>query len=127
MQQSPPKGRVLVVDDSRDTVDLLVHGIQMLGYSCATAVDAHEALRVAREFKPHVALLDIGLPEINGYDLAAKLREALGESLVLVAVTGYVRDSDRERALAAGFAAHVAKPFDLDDLRGLLAEIVPPM
>lgn len=119
--------RVLVVDDSQDTVDLVVHGLETGGHTCATAVDAFEALRVAAEFKPEVALLDIGLPGIDGYKLATQLRAALGESLVLVAVTGFVRDSDRTRALSAGFAAHVAKPFDLDDLRALLAEVAQAM
>lgn len=117
--------RVLVVDDSRDTVDLVVHSLRTIGHTCATAVDAAEALRVAVEFKPNVALLDIGLPGIDGYALAAQLRETLGDSLVLVAVTGFVRDSDRARSLAAGFAAHVSKPFDLDDLSTLLAELAP--
>jgi len=126
VQTSQSKGRVLVVDDSRDTVDLLATGIGMLGYETAIATDAHEALRIAREFKPKVALLDIGLPGgVDGYELAARLRAVVGDSLVLIAITGYVRESDRARAIEAGFDVHVAKPFDLDDLRNLLAELLP--
>lgn len=126
VQTSERRGRVLVVDDSRDTVDLLATGIGMLGYETAIATDAHEALRIARDFKPKVALLDIGLPGgVDGYELARQLREAVGDSLVLVAITGYVRESDRVRAIEAGFDVHVAKPFDLDDLRNLLAELLP--
>ncbi|MDP2273474.1 MAG: ATP-binding protein [Archangium sp.] len=115
--------RVLVVDDNEDAADLLAYALQNIGYQTRTAYDGASALRVVDSFRPDVALLDIGLPVMNGYELAQKLR-ALVElrPLRLVALTGYGQDRDRDRAREAGFDAHVVKPVDLTQLAALLDE-----
>ena len=114
--------RVLVVDDNEDAGQLLADLLQVLGYEARTAVDAPSALAAARDFTPDVALLDIGLPVMNGYELAEKLR-AEGQRIPLVALTGYGQESDRQRSSAAGFAAHLVKPIDVDRLAAVLAEL----
>ncbi|HEX9103862.1 MAG TPA: PAS domain-containing protein, partial [Polyangia bacterium] len=119
----PPRhARVLVVDDNEDAGQLLVDLLELLGYEARTAVDGPSALVAARDFQPNVALLDIGLPVMNGYELAARLR-AEGRSIPLVALTGYGQESDRQRSSEAGFAAHLVKPIDVDRLAAILAEL----
>ena len=90
--------------------------------NASTALDPAEALLVAGRFRPTVAILDIGLPVMNGYELAAELRVLLvAEPPRMIALTGYGQSGDRDRSLAAGFHAHLVKPVDLDDLLGALA------
>ncbi len=105
--------RVLLVDDNPDAVETLEEALALLGYEVVTARDGPSALRVARERPPTVALLDIGLPVMDGHELAIQLREMLGPSLHLVAITGSGQDHDRERSAAAGFSAHLVKPVQL--------------
>jgi PAS domain S-box-containing protein len=119
---SPRNVRVLVVDDNEDAGQLLVDVLQLLGYEARTAVDGPSALEAARAFTPDVALLDIGLPVMDGYELAAQLR-AEGQRMPLVALTGYGQESDRRRSTDAGFAAHLVKPIDVDRLAAVLAEL----
>ncbi len=114
--------RILVVDDNVDGADMLTEALEMLGYRTATAHDGPGALRVAASFAPHIALLDIGLPVMNGYELAERLREQWRD-LKLVAITGYGQESDRERSRLAGFHAHLTKPVDLEGLSNLLAKL----
>jgi signal transduction histidine kinase/CheY-like chemotaxis protein len=115
--------RVLVVDDNEDAVEMLVDALASKGYPTRHAHDGPTAMRVCQEFKPHVALLDIGLPVMDGYELAERLRQLPGmETLRLYAVTGYAQESDRKRARAAGFARHFVKPLDLDVLDGVLRQ-----
>ena len=115
--------RVLVVDDNEDAADMLVDALASKGYRTRHAHDGPGAIRVCQEFKPHVALLDIGLPVMDGYELAERLRQLPGmERLRLYAVTGYAQESDRERSRAAGFDRHFVKPLDVDVLDGVLAE-----
>jgi CheY-like chemotaxis protein len=93
----------------------------MLGYDAHAAPDVPSALRLAQEKRPDVALLDIGLPQMDGYELGQRLRQLPGlDALRLVALTGYGQASDRERSRALGFAAHLVKPIDLDALGTLL-------
>jgi CheY-like chemotaxis protein len=93
------------------------------GHEVAVAYDGPQALSVARAFQPNAALLDIGLPVLDGYELAEKLRELLpGRPLRLVAVTGYGQDTDKRKSSAAGFHAHLVKPIDLRALMALLDE-----
>jgi CheY-like chemotaxis protein len=88
------------------------------------AHDGPEALAAAKDFLPDVALLDIGLPGMNGYELARAMRDLLGDSTpVLVAVTGYGQDSDRKQSSAAGFAHHLVKPIDLQGVGALIASL----
>jgi PAS domain S-box-containing protein len=114
--------RVLVVDDNADGADMLVEVLGGLGYRAAVAHDGPEALRVASEFVPHIALLDLGLPVMDGYELAARLREQWRD-VKLVAITGYGQDRDRERTRRAGFQAHLTKPVDLEKLAKLLLSL----
>ena len=106
--------RVLVVDDNRDAAELLAEALELEGYQTRVAFDGPSALRVAAEFRPELAFLDIGLPVMDGYDLARRLR-ALGQGpLVLVAVTGYGQPADRARSVEAGFDEHLVKPIGID-------------
>jgi CheY-like chemotaxis protein/nitrogen-specific signal transduction histidine kinase len=116
--------RVLVVEDNADIRESLGLILGMWGHRVEFAFTGREGLNRARDYKPDVALIDIGLPELNGYDVARGIRSentVWAKSVTLVAVTGYGRDSDRERALAAGFDAHLVKPIDPDVLAHTMA------
>ena len=115
--------RVLVVDDNEDAAGLLAQVLEALGYSTRTAPDGPTALEVAAAFDPEVALLDIGLPVMDGYELAGRLRASRpGRPLRLIAVTGYGQESDRARSRDAGFEAHLVKPVDLAALRRVMEQ-----
>jgi signal transduction histidine kinase len=110
--------RVLVVDDNEDAAVMLQHALGSLGYLVEVAPDGPSALEACRTFSPDVALLDIGLPVMDGYELAQRLRELLVNSgrvpsLRLLAVTGYGQETDRARSVDAGFHEHLVKPIDL--------------
>src|SRR5262249_55027778 len=112
---------VLIVDDNRDVVDTVSRLLSIAGYETRTAGDAVAALSIASNFRPRVAILDIGLPVMDGYQLARELRASLGEDLTtLIALTGYSQANDRERSREAGFAHHLAKPVDADELLRVL-------
>ncbi|MGZ5201108.1 MAG: hybrid sensor histidine kinase/response regulator [Telluria sp.] len=114
--------RVLVVDDNCDAADTLVLALELLGCTAKNAYTAAGGLDLVTEFAPQVALLDIGLPDLNGYELAHRIRAMPGgESMTLVAVTGWGQQADKERALAAGFNHHLTKPIDFGTLEALLA------
>ena len=110
--------RVLVVDDNRDAAIALERALEALGQVVAVAHDGPSALREATRFEPELALLDIGLPGMDGYGLAAELRAA--RDLRLVAITGYGQPRDRLRSRAAGFEEHLVKPLDIEQLAALL-------
>lgn len=112
--------RVLIVDDNADSADSLALLVRAWGHEVAVARDGPSALALAERFRPERALVDIGLPGMNGYELARLLREA-HRDLYLVAMTGYGRDGDRKSAVDAGFDLHLVKPADLDELHDLLA------
>jgi len=104
-----PSLRVLVADDNRDNADGCAMLLEMCGHSVRTAYSGREALAVAAEFLPQVALLDIGMPELNGYEVARRIRAApWGQTMLLVAVTGWGQDEDQRQAEAAGFDHHRA-------------------
>jgi CheY-like chemotaxis protein len=107
---------VLVVDDNIDAAHLLADSLIACGYTVRVAHDGPSALDAAASFHPDVALLDIGLPAMDGYELGQRLREVVSEELRLYAVTGYGQDQDRERARAAGFTGHFIKPVDIATL-----------
>ena len=109
--------RVLVVDDNHDAARLLAESLTHHGHAALVALDGPSALRVAQDFEPHIALLDIGLPGMDGYELAGRLRQTPGLGDVrLIAVTGYGQESDRRRSAEAGFDTHLVKPIDLIEL-----------
>jgi CheY-like chemotaxis protein len=96
----------------------------MMGHRVHAAPDGPAALALAAAQRPRIALLDLGLPMIDGYELARRLRELPGlEGIKLIAITGYGQTSDRERTSAAGFAAHLVKPVRLETVATLIAEL----
>ncbi|MGE0450273.1 MAG: ATP-binding protein [Vicinamibacterales bacterium] len=131
--RTPPAGagagiqrRVLVVDDNVDAAELLGEILVSFGYAVHTVHDGPSALAAADAFRPDVALLDIGLPVMDGYELAHRLTRHPGmEGVRLVAVTGYGQRQDRERSAEAGFHAHLVKPLDANQLHDTLAQLAP--
>ena len=112
--------RILVVDDNRDSATSLVMLLELSGHEMHTAYDGLEA---AATFRPHVVLLDIGLPKLNGYEAARQIREQLwGKDMVLVALTGWGHKEARQKSRDAGFNGHIVKPVELPALVKLLAE-----
>jgi PAS domain S-box-containing protein len=115
--------RVLVIDDNVDAADTLAALVVALGGEAATAYDGRDGLRCAAEFRPDVILLDIGMPDMDGYETCRRLRtQPSGQVAYIVAVTGWGQLHDRERALAEGFDAHLTKPADPRVLEGLFAD-----
>jgi signal transduction histidine kinase len=112
--------RVLIVDDNRDAADSLSEALAASGHLTAVAYDGPSALQAGLTFEPQIAFLDIGLPVMDGYELARRLR-AQSPDLALVALTGYGLESDRNLAQAAGFQHHLVKPIDLDTVDALIA------
>ena len=117
------RNRILVVDDNEDAADSLADILVELGHQVEVAHDGPSALAIAAKFKPTVCLLDIGLPVMDGYELAQQLRKAkhLAEGARIIAISGYGQDADRKRARDAGFNAHLVKPVNLDALARSLA------
>lgn len=120
--------RILVVDDDHDAAALLEEALTELGFSVAVAYDGPSALQLAGSFHPDTALVDVGLPSMDGLELGRRLRdaEATPGLLRLVAVTGYGRESDRLRSLQAGFELHLVKPLALEVLLGAVSGERPP-
>jgi two-component system CheB/CheR fusion protein len=115
--------RVLVVDDNADAALALQHLLKLLGHDVMVARDGPTALTVASAQRPDLVLLDIGLPGMDGYAVAARLREAGHDKAALVALTGYAQDEDLRRSSRAGFDRHMVKPVDVAALRRLTAEV----
>jgi CheY-like chemotaxis protein len=115
--------RVLVVDDNRDAASMLAAAMNSFGYDTRVASDGPSALEIAAGFHPHAVLLDLGLPVMDGYEVADRLRAA-GVTVPLIAVTGYGQEADRDRSETAGFVAHFVKPVDLDELRHSLERLL---
>jgi CheY-like chemotaxis protein/two-component sensor histidine kinase len=114
LSTEPVKQRILVVDDNEDTRELLADILNELGHDARAAGDGPQALALIRDFTPDVALLDIGLPGMDGYELAAALRRALpGGDVRLIAVSGYGQVGDRARSAASGFDGHLVKPVEV--------------
>ena len=114
----PPKRgfRILVVDDNHDSASLLGEILKRLGETVEVASDGPAALDKARSWAPDLALLDIGLPAMDGYELGARLRQQQS-AIRLIALTGYGQDADHARSQDAGFEAHLVKPVDVARLR----------
>ena len=116
--------KILVVDDNRDAADTCAMLLEALGHHVQTAYTGRQALELARAFRPHAMLLDIGLPDVDGYKLAAQVRATpRGRSTVLVAVTGWGQEEDRQRAAAAGFDQHLVKPISAETVETLLQSL----
>src|SRR5680860_81257 len=118
------KHRILVVDDNRDAATALAAILTVLGYDARSAFDGADALMQATVFRPEVVLLDLRMPRLNGFETAERLRaQAGGQSLVLIALTGYGQEKDRRRTAAAGFDHHWIKPVDPAMLETMLAGV----
>jgi CheY-like chemotaxis protein len=115
--------RVLVVDDNRDAAAMLAEAMDAFGYEAQVASDGPTALETAARFNPHAVLLDLGLPVMDGYEVADRLRAA-GISVPLLAVTGYGQEADRARSETSGFVAHFVKPVDLEELKHSLDRLL---
>ncbi len=116
------KARVLVVDDQEASAETLTLLLEMEGFSVRVAGEGQRALQVAAEFKPDAVLLDIGLPGMSGFEVAARLREQrASRDALLIALTGYGEAASRERSAQAGIDVHMVKPADVERLLGLLA------
>jgi CheY-like chemotaxis protein len=116
--------RVLVVDDNEDSAETMASLVGLWGHAVWTASDAESALRAAAEHRPEVVLLDIGLPNVNGYDAAAQIRALPGlRDVVLIAMTGYGQEDDRRRTREAGFAHHLTKPVRPEELKEILSAL----
>ena len=122
-QRTTPSRRVLIVDDDADSAESLAVLLTMQGHVTRTVGDGLEAVEVAAAFEPEVALLDIGLPSLDGYEVGRRIRAQAGKrSLTLVALTGWGQKEDRNRSKEAGFDAHLVKPIDRAHLERFLAE-----
>jgi PAS domain S-box-containing protein len=118
--------KILVVDDNRDAADSCALLMELSGHHIQTAYTGRRALELAETFGPHALLLDIGLPDLNGYQVAAKIREApWGRGMYLIAVTGWGQEDDRRRAIEAGFDHHLTKPIAADTVESLLQSLDP--
>jgi signal transduction histidine kinase/CheY-like chemotaxis protein len=119
--------RTLIVDDNRDAADSLAMLLRITGNEIRTAYDGLEALQAAKEFQPDVVLLDIGLPKMDGHEVAQQLRrEPWGQRMCLIAVTGWSDETDRAKSRAAGFDHHLVKPLDIAHLARLLDAVERP-
>ncbi len=121
---TPIARRILVVDDNRDAAESLAMVLQLNGHETRLAHDGLDAMQAAEAFRPDLVLLDIGLPKLNGYEVARRLRgEAWGKDMFVAALTGWGQDEDRKKSRDAGFDAHLVKPVDPDTLMKLLATL----
>jgi len=113
---------ILIADDNRDSADSMAMMLELLGYRTTVVYDGDEALQEVAALRPRIAILDIGMPRVNGHEVARRLRsEPWGERMLLIALSGWGRDDDRRKTAAAGFDHHLVKPLDLHELAVLLA------
>lgn len=122
---TPPRQRLLVVDDNRDAAESMSMLLQLWGYDVLCAYDGLNALKAAASFRPDAVFLDIGLPGMDGYEVAERLRQLPdGARMSLIAITGYGQDADRRRSREAGIDHHLVKPVAPETLR-LLIDSLP--
>ena len=115
-----PRRRILVVDDNRDAADMLGQLLTMLGAVVSVAYSGRAALDALEDFQPDSVLLDIGMPDMHGYEVARRIRASTGFSgVLLIALTGWGQEHDQRQSRAAGFDHHVVKPPDINRLREL--------
>ncbi|HKH47332.1 MAG TPA: ATP-binding protein [Thermoanaerobaculia bacterium] len=124
---APARRRILVVDDNRDSADSLALLLTLQGSEVRTAYDGLEAIEAAAAFQPDIVLSDIGMPRLNGYDAAQRIREQCrGRRIVLVAMTGWGQEVDKRRSTAAGYDIHLVKPVELAALEQMLGSLEVP-
>jgi CheY-like chemotaxis protein len=115
--------RVLVADDIPDAAEMMRLMLECMGHEVQVAADGVQAVEMAREFDPQIALLDIGMPRMDGYDAARQIRAVLGSRVLLVALTGWGQEEDQRRAYSAGFDRHLTKPAEPAILESLIASV----
>jgi CheY-like chemotaxis protein len=115
---------VLVAEDIPDAAEMMRLMIECMGHEVRIAADGVQAVAIAQEFTPQIALLDIGMPRMDGYEAARRIRTALGRRVLLVALTGWGQEEDQRRAYAAGFDHHLTKPAEPATLESLIASAV---
>jgi two-component system, chemotaxis family, CheB/CheR fusion protein len=123
----PRQYRLLLVEDNADARKTLRMLLEIEGYQISDAADGLEAVEAILEQRPDISLVDIGLPHIDGYEVARRVRAELGDDIYLIALTGYGQSSDKQRAREAGFDQHLTKPVDLARLREVLQRIPHPV
>jgi PAS domain S-box-containing protein len=123
-QAAKKQHRILVVDDNEDAVGMLEVLLSMEGHMIRTALDANTGIETAENFQPEICLCDIGLPGMNGFELAIRLRELLPTSL-LISISGWGQPEDRRRSMLAGYEHHLVKPVQFDDLLELIQKKLP--
>jgi CheY-like chemotaxis protein/nitrogen-specific signal transduction histidine kinase len=114
--------RVLIAEDNSDTAEMMQMMLQLKGHDVRVAADGSEAVAIATAFEPHIAFLDIGMPRVDGYEAARRIRDLLGDRVTLVALTGWGQDDDKRLSLEAGFDHHLTKPPEPDVVERLIAE-----
>lgn len=126
-QARPAKRRILIVDDLKDSADSLSILLRTVGHEVETAYDGEEAVAVAERLRPHVILLDLGMPKMNGYETCRRIREqAWGREVFIVALTGWGQKDDLRRTEEAGFDSHMVKPAEPAALKKMLASLPEP-
>jgi PAS domain S-box-containing protein len=120
------RARILVADDNRDAADTLSVILELDGHEVQTAYDGVKALQIAEQFAPQIALLDIGMPNLDGYQIARRIREqSWGSAMLLIALTGWGQEQDRRQATEAGFNCHLVKPVDPQTIGALIEQMKP--
>ncbi len=122
-QPAAPACHILIIEDNADARETLATLLRMLGHRTETAATGADGVASALACRPEVVLIDLGLPVLDGFEVARQVRAALGDAVLLVALTGHALEEDRRRATEAGFDAHLPKPVDMDELNRVLAGV----
>jgi signal transduction histidine kinase len=117
-----PSRRIVIVDDNADIRDLLQIKLKKLGHAVETAGDGHAGLQRIAESRPDIAIIDIGMPGLDGYEVAKRVRDGHGDDILLIALTGFGQADDRDRAAAAGFDEHMTKPIRIEELQQIFVK-----
>jgi signal transduction histidine kinase/CheY-like chemotaxis protein len=120
-QLAAPARHILIIEDNADARETLATLLKMIGHRTETAAAGPEGIQLALAGRPQVILIDLGLPGMDGFEVARQIRAGLGESVLLIALTGHALEEDRRRAQASGFDAHLSKPVELEELNRVLA------
>lgn len=115
------RGRVLIVEDDEDSLEIMGAFLTTLGFAVRGAHDGPTAIEIARVFRPSAGLVDLGLPEMDGYEVARRLQASSGSEIKLIAISGFGDVEARQRSKQAGFHAHLVKPVDFRSLTSLLS------
>jgi len=117
--------RIVIIEDNKDVRDLLVLKLRRLGHDVTGVANGVEGLQTVIDSRPDLALIDLGLPGMDGFGVAERVRQELGDAVVLVAVSGFGQPDDKRRALESGFEEHITKPADVHDIESLLSRFPP--